>query len=258
MLLLQEKILGVLLGARLGSNLASEGKNLGLQMALRDLEKLAAQPVKSAAVESILPLLSESKTDSAEILLAILPIVFLGFADPQEMLADRIVRAAEPWIDSTEIQNEVLHGALAMAKLLRAPLLATVPQPLAGTASPSKRSCFHSTALQALQRFCEAPNDYRSCLQRAARLSKTTSTSCLTGAFLGAYQGVLCIPLPWQLALACNGTWSQYECLARAAVAEWAGQGSGRERLPTTVPIVGPTGSLQKRARAQMPSWEQN
>lgn len=257
-MIVQESILGVLLGAHLGLDMAAGGQSFGLQVALRSLEMLAVDPPADAIAPELLRLpMSGGGNDSAEVLLSVLPEVFLGFADAPELLTEEIVRAITAQAASARVGNDALRGALAMATLLRSPF----PSPIANFTDVALTdrdpdSPPDGGTLQALCNFCAAPSDYRSCLQRAAKDTKATAAMmALTGAFLGAYQGVLGIPLSWQLMLVRKGIWSQYAQLSLAVVAYYTGKQSWREgEYP---PIAGPVGSLQTRAQLQMPSWNQ-
>lgn len=251
MIPLQEKVLGTLLGARLGLVSMADGGSgsMGLSVALQGLEKLADRVGVAAMGLSLLP--SLRSTDSAEIILAALPAIFLEFAEGPELLAEQIVRAVGPQADAARIASEVLYGTTTMATLLRSPFPAGMPAGLVRV--PPENATGGVT--QALRLFCETANDYRSCLQRAARQPKVTpAIMALTGAFLGAYQGVRGIPLSWQLALVRNGIWSQYERLALVATAHWEGR-SPRFGSAPGFQVVGPVGSLQARAALRMPSW---
>ncbi|MEO0946672.1 MAG: hypothetical protein AAFY11_00705 [Cyanobacteria bacterium J06641_5] len=257
-MLFQEKILGTLLGARLGLSLAPGNQSLGLQIAFLGLEKLAQQlSGRSSIPESSPQSLSTEQGSSAEVLLAALPAIFLGAAEVSVDLAEPVIPVIADLTPDAKVRDEALRGAAVMAMLLRSPFPSpiaipedTAPAPIDREPAPQA----NSSALRAIQQFCDTPNDYQSCLQRAARDVRTTTTEmALTGAFLGAYQGVLGIPLSWQLTLVRAGIWSQDERLALAVASYCAGKRSWPEA--GRMPIVGPVGSLQPRVQLRMPSW---
>lgn len=249
MILLQEKVLGTLLGSFLGSGLASDGNvgPLGLQAAWDTLQVAAVSDGGCGDLSR----LRESE-GSADAVLACLPIVLLGFTMAPSQFAERIVSESLEWVDESDARRSVLLCAEVLATLLRLPseraVSWTLPKGIAARATAASETA----ALRALRYFCEAAGDYRACLGRAIRDPQwTPAMTALTGAFLGAYQGTRGIPILWQVELYQRGIWQEFQRLATSIVADWAGQ-----RLPSDRPfVVGPARSLQARGELHMPSW---